>query len=68
MQANKRNRISFVRACSLVIIASVCLLLVVGMSINSLISAQPEDTSTGTSGSHSTRNPKDPFLLVSFWL
>ena len=29
MQANKRNRISFVRACSLVIIASVCLLLVV---------------------------------------
>jgi Prealbumin-like fold domain len=60
MQANKRNRISFVRACSLVTIASVCLLLVVGMSINSLISAQPEDTSTGTSSSHSTRNPKDP--------
>jgi hypothetical protein len=60
MQANRRNRISFLRACSLVTIASVCLLLMVGMSISSPISAQPDDTSTGTSNSHSTRNPKDP--------
>jgi hypothetical protein len=30
------------------------------MSLSTPISAQSEDTSTGTSSSHSTRNPKDP--------
>ena len=61
MQAKRRNRISFVQARSLVTIASVCLILIVGMSISSpsSSSAQSENTS-GTSSSHSTRNPMHP--------
>jgi Prealbumin-like fold domain len=59
MQAKRRNRISFVQARSLIIIASVCLILIVGMSISSS-SAQSENTSSGTSSSHSTRNPMHP--------
>ena len=59
MQAKRRNRISFVQARSLIIIASVCLILIVGMSISSS-SAQSDNTSSGTSSSHSTRNPMHP--------
>jgi hypothetical protein len=60
MKANSRNRVSFVQASSLVTIASFYLVLIVGMSFSTPISAQSEDTSTGRSSSHSTRNPKDP--------
>jgi hypothetical protein len=48
MQANRRNRISFVRASHLITIASFCLILIIGMSIGNPISAQPEDTSSPT--------------------
>jgi hypothetical protein len=60
MKANRRNRVSLVQARSLVTIASFYLVVIVGMSISTPISAQSEDISTGTSSSHSTRNPKDP--------
>src|SRR4051794_7637433 len=60
MKPNRRNRVSLVQARSLVTIASFYLVVIVGMSISTPISAQSEDTSTGTSSSHSTRNPKDP--------
>ena len=66
MKANRRNRVSFVQASSLVTIASFSLVLIVGMSLSSPISAQSEDTSTGTSSSHTTRNPKDLLGSLTF--
>jgi Prealbumin-like fold domain len=60
MQTKRTNRISFVQASSLITIASVCLIMIVGMFISSPISAQSENTSSGPSSSHSTRNPMHP--------